>query len=172
MNKSKSSQPAQKLDNQSTEVDVLSEVVDRIRELSFDNSYLADDPATINAQLQERGLDNIQVGSRHIEALVALGVLGRVISGGRSHLAWMNDGVLKDPPSQSLITVENSSLVDSDQDINKRSEKDIETNDLFKLDVQLDMEHEKLLLYRSLIVVEGIAGLLLLRQMLLWYFQL
>ena len=158
----------------SKEVNVLSDVVANLRALSFDEGFLADDPSKINSQLKDAGLDQTEVSSRHIESLVALGVLGRVISGGASYLAWMNERDKDDPipvltrSADLLSNQEKESL----EVIDAEDKQAVETNDLFKLDVELDMEHEKLLLYRSLIVVEAIAGLLLLRQMLLWFFQL
>jgi len=40
----------------------------------------------------------------------------------------------------------------------------------FRLDVSLDIERERLLFYRVILVLELLAGALLVRQMLLWNF--
>jgi hypothetical protein len=40
----------------------------------------------------------------------------------------------------------------------------------FQLDLALDVERERLLLYRVVLVLELLAGALLVRQALLWYF--
>lgn len=166
------SQRQSKLDGKDAfnEVGVLSEVVSNLRALFLDEGYLPDDPGKINSQLTEASLDNTRVTSRHIESLVALGVLGRVIAGGHSYLAWMD--VRHANRSVPALVKSPDLLPKPEMEIAKATETSqaVETNELFKIDVELDMEHEKLLLYRSLIVVEVIAGLLLLRQMLLWFY--
>lgn len=108
-------------------------------------SVVADDPTVVAALVaaEARG----DVSRRRLDALCALGVLGRVESGGATTLVWMRDGWAAHAVAAGAIP-------------------DL-SSEAFKLDVAIDVEHERLLLYRIAFVVEVIAAVVIVRQLIL-----
>lgn len=86
--------------------------------------------------------------ARQIDALVELGVLGRVVSAGEARLVWMLDGWARGPAGAAPAP-------------------DADDNERFRLDLAIDVERERLLLYRIALVFEVIAAIAILRQLIL-----
>lgn len=98
----------------------------------------------VAARIAERG-HQVEVTARQVEALVALGVVGRVTSGGTTGLVWMRDGwAAYVPPSAA----------------------DSPELEEFRLELGIDVERERLLLYRIALIFELIAAIIIVRQIL------
>jgi hypothetical protein len=78
-----------------------------------------------------------------VEALVSLGIIGRITSAGQTRLVWMRD-----------------------DDIGATSTLDPGIEE-FRLDIALDLEHERRLLYRVTLIFELVLLIVIIRQIVL-----
>lgn len=86
---------------------------------------------------------HVAVSARQVEALVALGIVGRITSAGQTRLVWMRD-----------------------DDIGATSTLDPGIEE-FRLDIALDLEHERRLLYRVTLIFELVLLIVIIRQIVL-----
>lgn len=153
--------PAEPVEEASAPEAVLG-LVERSRELRSIlelRRTLPDDVGGVRAAIAEQTGEESRVSARDIEALVALGVMARVISGGESRLLWVGGAL-----APELARDEDEAHARSDEN---RIEVE---SDLFRLDLAIDLESEKLLLFRTLMMLELIAAIVLLRQVALMVF--
>lgn len=139
------------------EISGLPRLAEAIRLLTEDGGAVPADSKLLEAAIRRLGMDDVKVEPEHVDALVALGTLERVMIGRTLHLVWRSDASddrVHVPRTAGPIT------------------SDLTEDDLrFRLDIELDIEHERLLLYRVILILELVAGALLVRQALLWYLQ-
>lgn len=106
-----------------------------------------DNPAQVAAMLDDGPGPRAEVTASRLHALVELGVLGRVTSGGTTRLVWTTDG----QDTTTLVPAE-------------PAKPDTEE---FRLDLAIDVEHERLLLYRVAFAIELVGAIIIARQFLL-----
>ncbi len=109
----------------------------------------------VRAAIAEATGERSGVTQRQIDALVALGVLGVVSSGGIQQLVWMHDGVPSRPAPMHLVATETGT---PGEDVDR---------EVFRLDIAIDLETERLLLYRVSLVAIVVIGMIIARQLLI-----
>jgi len=104
---------------------------------------------------------NVGASAQQIDALVALGILGRRVSGGEARLVWAWDRIESgegegggegELGSGTGVVAPESGQVDS------RAEE-------FDVDLAADYEHERLLMYRVIIAFEIVVAIILIREL-------
>ena len=135
------------------EINGLPRLAQLLRDLTAGGGAIPADSKYIEAALRARDLDAIAVRPEQIDALVALGAVARVMVGTTLHLVWEADA------GERGGTVPATPSVLNEEDLR------------FRLDIETDIEHERLLLYRVLLVLELLAGVLVARHFLLGYLQ-
>ena len=93
-----------------------------------------------------------------IDQLISDGEYRKVIVGREAHLTLGNKRKIAKQIQQTQ-----SNEIHEPEDVDSQ---------LFNLQVSIDVEHERVLLYRILLVLGGIGALLLLREGALWWFLL
>ncbi|MDH3226266.1 MAG: hypothetical protein OEM67_04155 [Thermoleophilia bacterium] len=132
------------------EIAALGRAAEALRLTLAERGPLPDELAAVRTTIGEVTGARAKVTSRQIEALISLGVLGRVISGGSVALIWMESGSVP-------ATAVGDRAREGDQ------LGDVET-EIFRLDLAIDVAFEKLLLYRVALVLEAVAAVAILRQ--------
>jgi hypothetical protein len=161
----------------SAEVAALAEVA-RALEVAFARcSSAEDDLVCVNAMIAEVGDTECVATQRDIEALVALGVLGRMISGGESHLIWMRGTRARreaTPAAHHPADGHDNARAGFLSPRKRRGSRQVKVDDReqasteeFRLDLAIDLEREKLLLYRVALTFEGVALVVIVRQIIL-----
>jgi hypothetical protein len=133
---------------------------------------------------------DVHISPRQVDALVALGILGRRRAEGQSRIAWIWDAA--DPSAVEVETVSPSaseveSALASAVEVEVESvsppvvEVEVESvsppavevesvspaarrDEEFQLDLAADYEHERLLMYRVILAFEAVAALLVIRE--------
>ncbi len=105
-----------------------------------------------------------------VRRLLALGYLRKVIVGREAHLCLAQDPAL--PQASAETAIQTESHEQSAPQIDAKQERDHAEQRLFQLQMISDVETERVLLYRVAIVIELLALLTLLRQLLLYYLAL
>ncbi len=123
------------------EIDQLVVLADRLGAAMPRGGSIADSVDDVAQLLGE----HVTVSARQVEALVALGIVGRITSAGRTRLVWMRD-----------------------DDIGATSTLDPDVEE-FRLDIALDLEHERRLLYRVTLIFELVLMIVIIRQIILGF---
>ena len=131
------------------EIGALGGVAGALRRALAERGVLPADIREVRATVAEVTGERSGITEPQIEALIALGVLGRVSSGGREQLVWMRDGAPTTPTGPQVV--------DSPP-------RDPES-EAFRLALEIDIERERLLLYRVGLAGLATFGVLLLRQL-------
>lgn len=139
--------PGETESNASARLAALAKVAEDLRDVMASARALADDIETID------GLVEPEVDARQVEALIALGLLGRIISGGSSSLVWTG----------RLVPELQRSAPAAGVDVDKACAESEE----FQLDVAADYQHERLLMYRVIVAFETVAAIVLIREIVL-----
>jgi hypothetical protein len=121
------------------EIDQLSALADSLGAAMPRGGSIADSVDEVSSLIGEQ----MSVSARHLEALVALGIVGRITSAGQTRLVWMRD-----------------------DEIGATSTLDPGTEE-FRLDIAIDLEHERRLLYRVTLIFELVMLIVIIRQIIL-----
>jgi hypothetical protein len=128
------------------------------------------------------GLVEPAVDARQVEALIALGVLGRIISGGSASLVWIGrrapvhpgpvlvgstegdvDAGAAGTAGAAVAEAAGAAVAAVAEAAGAAAAKTEE----FELDVAADYEHERLLMYRVMIAFEAVGAIVLVREIVL-----
>lgn len=137
------------------EIGALGGIAGALRRTLIERKSLPADLREVRASVAEVTGERSGITEPQLEALIALGVLGRVSSGGRDSLVWMEDGAPTVPASPHVVSPGDEEAVESEE---------------FRLDLQIDIESERLLLYRVGLAGVATVGVVLLRELAMVFF--
>jgi hypothetical protein len=132
------------------EIAALGRAAEALRLTLAESGPLPDETQAVRTAIGEVTGARAEVTSRQIEALISLGVLGRVVSGGSATLIWMESGIAGAPARHDQA--------------NEGDQLDGVETEIFRLDLAIDVAFEKLLLYRVALVLEAVAAVAIVRQ--------
>jgi hypothetical protein len=130
------------------QIDQLEAIAATLEQALAGGRSVGDAPASVTEASRRVAPGAPAAAARQIDALVELGILGRVVSAGETRLVWMLDGWARGPAGAAPAA-------------------DADANEEFRLDLAIDVERERLLLYRIALVFEIIAAIAIVRQLIL-----
>jgi hypothetical protein len=118
------------------------------------------DGAAAGMTAEELEAADVHVSPSQIDALVALGILGRRVTGGAPRVVWLWDGAgeaqAEAPGQLAAVDAGGTEVAEAGGDAHESEE--------FLIDVAADQQHERLLMYRVILSFATVAAVLVVRE--------
>ena len=134
------------------EIGALGQVAGELRRAFVVSPILPSELTELRAAIAAAIGQRAGITGAQVESLIALGVIGRVSSGGVDRLVWMRDGAPEAPEATRLVEPAPELVAD---------------DEAFRLDIEIDIESERLLLYRVVLVGLLVIGLVIARDIVM-----